>query len=114
LQLTNATAADRGGDESANEPAISSTAASHTHKRSFIRLTLVDDNVRRDPDLYLYSEEDRLERETKLQLVFLWIPERRHRIYVGMDAIQVDNDNLPEAKLEEKLFYAKYSRRFRF
>ena len=82
-------------------------------KRSFVRLTLVDDSIHRDAELYLFSDEDELEQEDTAELVLGWIPLRRHRIYIGVDAVLIDSDALNGSKLEATTFFFKYSRRFR-
>lgn len=82
-------------------------------KASFLRLTIIDDWVRRDPDLYLYEEVDRKERDTTAELLFAWKPTQRNTFLVGAKAGATDADELDDPRLEEMSLYVKYSRAFR-
>jgi hypothetical protein len=82
-------------------------------KGSFVRLTLIDDYLERDADLYLYEEEDELERDTSAELLFAWKPTQRNVFFIGVKTNVRDADELDEPKLDEKLFYIKYAKSFR-
>ena len=81
-------------------------------KNSFVRLTFIDDYVRRDPDLYLYEEEKRMERETTSELLFVWKPGKHSRLLVGMKGGAQDSDELSEPTLDNLLFYVKFAKAF--
>lgn len=86
----------------------------HFIKGSFIRLTIIDDYLHRDPGLYLFEEVDSLERETTGELLFAWKPSKLNSLLVGMKTGAIDNDALNNLELEAMSFYIKYSRAFRF
>lgn len=86
----------------------------HFLKGSFIRLTGIDDYVKRDPDLYLFEEEDELERDMTAEILFAWKPTQLNTLFVGAKFGAVDSDVLDNPELEDMAFYIKYKRAFRF
>lgn len=86
----------------------------HFVKGSFIRLTVIDDYVKKDPDLYLFDEEDALDRETTAEILFAWKPTQLNTLFVGAKFGAVDTDALDRPELEDMAFYIKYKRAFRF
>ena len=86
----------------------------HFDKGSFIRLTVIDDYVERDPDLYLFEEEDRLERNTSAEILFAWKPTQLNTLFIGVKTEAVDSDELNGHELEDMAFYIKYKRAFAF
>lgn len=86
----------------------------HFVKGSFVRLTVIDDYVKRDPDLYIFEEEDELERDTTAELLFAWKPTQLNTLFVGAKFGAVDSDVLDNPELEDMAFYIKYKRAFRF
>lgn len=86
----------------------------HLDKESFFRLTLIDDYVRRDPELYLFEDTDELERDIIGEFLFAWKPTQLNTLFIGAKSGSVDNDNLNNPTLEEMSFYIKFKRAFRF
>ena len=82
-------------------------------RASFMRVTLVDDLVRRDPELYLYEEVNKLERETTAEILFAWKPTQRNTFLVGANLGATDVDQLDDPRLDDMAVYVKYSRAFR-
>ena len=80
---------------------------------SFVRLTLIDDWIKRDPDLYLYEEEDREEQDTSAEILFAWKPSQRNAFLLGIKADAIDGDELENPRLEDARVYVKYARAFR-
>ena len=83
-------------------------------KESFFRLTLIDDYVKRDPDLYLFEDKDELDREIVTEVLFAWKPNQLNTLFIGAKPGAIDNDNLENPALEEMSFYIKYKKAFRF
>jgi len=86
----------------------------HFDKGSFIRLTVIDDYVKRDPDLYLFEEVDALDRDTTAEILFAWKPTQLNTLFVGGKFGAVDGDVHDQPALEDMAFYIKYKRAFRF
>jgi hypothetical protein len=82
-------------------------------KDAFVRLTFIDDYIRRDPDLYLYEEEKKIERETTSELLFSWKPGKQSKLLVGLKGGAEDSDELSQPKFNNWLFYVKFARAFR-
>jgi hypothetical protein len=82
-------------------------------KDVFVRLTFIDDYVRRDPDLYLYEEEKAMERETTSELLLSWKRGNKSRFLVGLKGGAQDSSELNEPTFDNWLFYVKLSRAFR-
>ena len=86
----------------------------HFYKGSFFRLTLIDDYLKRDPDLYLYEDVDEVDREIITEALFAWKPTQLNTLFIGAKTGAIDNDVLSDPSLEEMSFYIKYKRVFRF
>ena len=86
----------------------------HLERGSFIRLTVIDDYVSRDPDLYLFEEEDRLERDASAEILFAWKPTQLNTLFIGAKTEAVDSDELDNPELEDMALYIKYKRAFAF
>jgi len=83
-------------------------------KGSFVRFTFIDDYVRRDPDLYLFEEEDELERDTTGELLLAWKPGEESLFIVGLKGGAHDSGGLDQPAFDNWLFYVKFSRAFRW
>ena len=86
----------------------------HLDKDSFVRLTVIDDYIKRDQDLYLYEEVDRLNRDTTAEILFAWKPTQRNTFFIGAKAGATDVDELDRPRTDETAVYIKYSRAFRY
>ena len=69
--------------------------------------------IKRDPDLYLYEEEDRQEQETSAEILSAWKPSQRNAFLLGIKANAIDGDELENPRLEDARIYVKYARAFR-
>ena len=83
-------------------------------KDSFFRVTLIDDYLKRDPDLYLFEDVDELDREFIAEVLFAWKPTQLNTLFIGATTGSIDNDVLDEPSLEEMSFFVKFKRAFRF
>jgi Domain of unknown function (DUF5916) len=81
-------------------------------KGTFVRLTMIDDYLKRDPALYLYEEVDALERDTSAELLFAWKPTHRNVFFIGLKTNVKDATELERPRWDETLFYVKYARSF--
>jgi len=86
----------------------------HLSNGSFLRFTLIDDYLKRDPELYLFEDVDELDREIITELLFAWKPTQLNTFFIGAKVGALDNDALDDPSLEEMSFYIKYKRVFRF
>lgn len=90
------------------------SALYHLENGSFFRMTVIDDYVSKDPDLYLFDDEDELDREISAEVLFAWKPTQLNTFFIGAKTGAVDNDELEKADLEDMSFYIKYKRLFKF
>jgi len=86
----------------------------HLNKDSFFRFTIIDDYLRRNPDLYLYEEVDELDRETTTEFLYVWKPTQLNTIYIGAKGGAIHTDELNDPEFDAMAFYIKFSRAFRF
>jgi hypothetical protein len=86
----------------------------HLDKDSFFRFTLIDDYLKRDPELYLYEDVDEVDREIISEVLFAWKPTQLNTLFIGAKTGSIDNDVLDDLSLEEMSFYIKYKKVFRF
>ena len=89
------------------------TALYHFDKKSFFRLTVIDDIVKKDPELYLFDDEDELEHEVHAEILFAWKPTQLNTFFIGAKTGSIENDVVESPTLEEMSFYIKYKRLFR-
>ncbi len=90
------------------------TALYHLDNGSFFRLTVIDDYVKKDPELYLYSDEDELDREINAEVLFAWKPTQLNTFFIGAQTGAIDNDVLDQPEFETMSFYIKYKRLLKF
>jgi hypothetical protein len=81
-------------------------------KGSFARFTYIDDYIKRDPELYLYEEEDRIEREHSGEVVVAWTPGRQNLFLLGIKGGAQETDKTNGPVFDNWLFYVKYSKAF--
>ncbi len=83
-------------------------------KGSFIRLTMLNDYVDRNPGAYLYDEVDPLDRDSSLELLFAWKPTELNTFFLGVDGEVSDDDGGDggASGLDEVSVFLKYSRAF--
>ena len=68
--------------------------------------------IRRDPNLYLFEEEDRLEREHSGELLVAWAPGRQNLFFFGLKGGSRETDETSGPVFDNWTFYIKYSRAF--
>lgn len=90
------------------------TALYHLDTGSFFRLTIIDDYIKKDPDLYLFDEEDELEHDITAEILFAWKPTQLNTFFIGANFGAIENDALTQPELESMSFYIKYKRLFSF
>jgi hypothetical protein len=78
---------------------------------SFVRLTMIDDYLKRDPDLYIY-DEDELERDTSAELLFAWKRSQRNVFFIGAKGNVKDSVELQRPRWDESTLYVKYAKAF--
>lgn len=86
----------------------------HLYNGSFFRLTIIDDYLRRDPDLYLFEDVDEIDRRTTGEIVFAWKPTQLNTFFIGLKGGGIDTDQLERPSFDEATAYLKYKRSFRF
>ena len=86
----------------------------HLYNGSFFRFTLIDDYLKRNPELYLYEDVDELERDVTAELLFAWKPTQLNTFFIGAKSGAIDTDVLDSPSFDEASFYIKYKRSFRF
>jgi hypothetical protein len=80
---------------------------------TFLRLTIVDDYTKREPDNYLFEDVDETERDTTGELLFAWKPTQYNTFLVGVKLGAEESDQVDDLKVDESNVYIKYSRAFR-
>ena len=86
----------------------------HLSNGSFFRFTLIDDYLKREPELYLFEDVDELERDIITELLFAWKPTQLNTFFIGAKGDAVDSDELDSPSFDAASFYIKYQRSFRF
>lgn len=86
----------------------------HLYNGSFFRFTLIDDYLKRNPELYLYESVDELDRDVTAELLFTWKPTQLNTFFIGAKSGAIDTDALDNPSFDEASFYIKYKRSFRF
>ena len=81
---------------------------------SFIRLTLIDDLVFQNPDLYLYEDVSDKERDTSMELLFAYKPTQLNTFLLGINTNASDDSEREKRGLDwdEVSVFVKYSRSF--
>jgi hypothetical protein len=79
---------------------------------SFVRFTLVDDYLKRNPEEYLYDQVEETERDTSVELLFAWKPTQRNVFFLGVKGNAIDRDELSHPAFDETLVYIKYAKPF--
>ncbi|GEM_PF-4820274 len=81
---------------------------------SFLRFTLIDDLVFRNPDLYLFEEVSGKERDSSMELVFAWKPSKLNTLILGMNSNASDDSQResPGLDWDEINLFLKFSRNF--
>ena len=86
----------------------------HLYNGSFIRFTVIDDYLKRDPDLYLYEDVDEIDRDLTTELLFAWKPTQLNTFFIGAKGGAIDTDGLENPEFDSASFYIKYKRSFRY
>lgn len=86
----------------------------HLHNGSFFRFTLIDDYLKRDPELYLFEDVDEIDRNITTELLFAWKPTQLNTFFIGAKSGAIDTDVLEDPAFDQASVYIKYKRSFRF
>jgi len=86
------------------------TALYHLDNESFFRLTVIDDYNKKDPSLYLFEDEDEIDREINAEILFAWKPTQLNTFFIGAKTGAIEDDVIDSPELEEISFYVKYKR----
>lgn len=90
------------------------TVIYHLDKESFFRLTVIDDYVDKNPDLYLFEDEQKLDRAINAEVLFAWKPTQLNTFFIGAKTGAIETDLLDQPEVDDMTFYIKYKRFFKF